>query len=958
MFSPLIILIVSLAYLFLMFILALFVQRNYTKYSRIFSNPFIYSLGLAVYCTAWTFYGSIGLAANSKDLFLTVYTGPTIAIILWWGILRKAVRAKNAYSITSIADFISARYNKSQAVAVIVTSIAIIGIVPYIALQLKAIITSFVVISSFDINLYPALRYSVGLVIVFVMALFTILFGVRRIDPTERHPGMVFVIAVMAIVKIMAFIAAGIFITYFVHHGFNDLFNHVTESSSLSHLSNPDNPPFSTWISYFLLSMSAILFLPRQFHMAVVENSNEKHIRTAMWMFPLYMLLINLFVMPIAVSGLVAGYSIKDADNFILQLPLHYNNSWLALFVFIGGLSAAVSMIMICAMTLSTMATNHLFIPLVNKAKPFGMFKRYILQVKWIIVVLILLAAYLFKLIVGDSQMLVSIGMISFAAVMQFAPPFIIGMYWKGGNKTGAIMGLTAGLIVWIYTSFFPALIKGGLIYSHILENGLFGISWLNPERLFGVSFPHPITNTLFFSMIFNIGFYVIGSILFSANKEEQSSNEEFFSILNGIKVFGGGSQKEDIILKAKTKIIRGIFLNYFDRQKVDALTEKILKNAGVANNKFISIAELADLNHRAEIVLSGSIGISSAHASLKESGLFSEDESKELSKTYGEMLASLKLTPEQIKSKIDFYASKEKLLEKERVHLEHEVMKRTKELNKNVKELEDSKVATLNMMEDIDESNKQLIETQSNLKKSYLELKKLDVKKDEFISIAAHELKTPLTSIHGFSQLMQNESIMKDKSKRNEYLGIIDKESKRLGNLVTEILELSRIDLGTIKLVWERVDLRELIKSVVTEMRINVEKQGLYLNLKIGKEIDFVYMDEERMPQVIINLINNSIKFTPKGGIELNLEKEGKNIHFSVKDTGIGIDKEHFGKIFTRFFQVDSSYTRKAGGTGLGLSLCKEYVELMGGKIWFESEVNKGTTFHFTLPINNPNQT
>ncbi|MEM5800622.1 MAG: ATP-binding protein [Candidatus Aenigmatarchaeota archaeon] len=290
--------------------------------------------------------------------------------------------------------------------------------------------------------------------------------------------------------------------------------------------------------------------------------------------------------------------------------------------------------------------------------------------------------------------------------------------------------------------------------------------------------------------------------------------------------------------------------------------------------------------------------------------------------------------------------------IESHQKELEKTVRERTKELNEKVKELTETKIALMNMMEDLNETNKKLLEAQKKLKKSYMELKKLDVEKDRFISIAAHELKTPMTAISGFAQLLKDEEIIKDKEKRLRYLKIIEDEIKRLSALITDILDLSRIDLGTIKVFVEEVNINEILNDVKNEMIELAKEKSLYLNVEVEKGISNVLTDREKLKRILLNLVSNSIKYTEKGGITIKAEKEGDEIKFSVSDTGIGIPKEHFNKIFTRFFQVSSPYTRKAKGSGLGLSICKELVELLGGRIWFDSEVGKGTTFYFTLPL------
>lgn len=325
-----------------------------------------------------------------------------------------------------------------------------------------------------------------------------------------------------------------------------------------------------------------------------------------------------------------------------------------------------------------------------------------------------------------------------------------------------------------------------------------------------------------------------------------------------------------------------------------------------------------------------------------------------------GEFGFSLKVKSEDEIGKLalEFNQMSQKLLEfknKIEAHekeLEKTVEKRTKELREKVRELTEAKTALTNMMADLDETNKKLLEAQKKLKKSFRELKKLDVEKDRFISIAAHELKTPMTAISGFAQLLKNEKIIEDKEKREKYLKIIEEEIKRLSKLVTDVLDLSRIDLGTIKVFVEEVNVKEILNEVKDEMEEWAKEKGLYLNTKIDEKVSTIFTDREKLKRILVNLVSNGIKYTEKGGVTIEAVKEKDKVRFCVCDTGIGIPKEHFKKIFTRFYQVASPHTRKVTGSGLGLSICKELVELLGGRIWFESKLGKGSKFYFTLPI------
>ena len=317
LFNPITVIFILIVYMAVMFAVALITERKAKAGSNLVSNGLVYTLALAIYCTAWTFYGNIGLAATDGYLFLPVYIGPTLAIIFWWTLIRRMVRLKNEFGVTSIADFISVRYGKSEAVAAIATIIALIGIMPYIALQLKGIITSFGVITTGS-TAFNSFRYLADFVVVSLMIIFTIIFGMRRLDLTERHPGMIMVIAIKSVIKLFALLVAGIFVTFFIFGGIGDIFSQVAADPTLAAIKAAQIPSFSLWLPYLILSISAIMFLPRQFHVAVVENSDEKHIKTAMWGLPLYLWLITLFVVPIALGGILKGFDITQADYFSL----------------------------------------------------------------------------------------------------------------------------------------------------------------------------------------------------------------------------------------------------------------------------------------------------------------------------------------------------------------------------------------------------------------------------------------------------------------------------------------------------------------------------------------------------------------------------------------------------------------------------------------------------------------
>ena len=684
MLNTLLVLGVICLYLGFLAAVAFWVERKSAQGKSPAEHPWVYSLSLAVYCTAWTYYGSVGKAATSGLLFLPIYLGPTAFIACWWIVLRKLVRLKNKYRITSIADFISARYGRSQPLAALASGIALVGILPYIALQLKAIISTFSLItaplSDYTHGVHrvlPAVNNTIGPLIVALLAAFTIILGVRRLDPTERHEGMIFALMVECVVKLFAFLCAGVFVTYFLFDGFGDLFRQLAESPLRLCISSCGEGPSRhvTWASYFILSTSAILFLPRQFHVAVVENSNERHILTAMWLFPLYMLLINIFVLPIAVGGLLLGYPIEDADRFVLMLPLRHTQPWLALLVFIGGFSAAAGMIMISLVTMATMLTNHLLLPCFERVRGLSFLRRHLLRCRWGAVVCLLALGYGFERWIFQPYMLVNIGLISFAAVLQFAPAILGGIFWQKGNRQGAFAGLSAGFTIWCYTQLVPSFVKNGWLPDSLLTGGPWGLTFFHPEQLFGLTGLDPLSHTVFWSMLLNIGCYVGVSLYFHEDGKEDDLAAEFVGALEGPQLPRSARHREayiDASLK-KTELIN-LLGRYFAEEEARAIANKCLAQLGIGDKDRISIAQLVELHNEVEKFMTGSFGSATAHKAVEQGTVFTPRERKDLSEFYGEILADLRVSPTELKSKIDFYQEREKLLLSQARELEEKV--------------------------------------------------------------------------------------------------------------------------------------------------------------------------------------------------------------------------------------------------------------------------------------------
>ena len=902
------IVVASFAYLGVLFAIASYADRRADQGRSVIANPYIYSLSLAVYATAWTFYGSVGRAAADGIGFLPIYLGPTLMVALWWVVLRKLIRISKAYRITSLADFIASRYGKSALLGGLVTVIAVIGIVPYISLQLKAISTSFSIVVQYpqivmpvNAGVVPVLS-DTAFYVALLLAAFTIAFGTRHLDASERHEGMVAAIAFESVVKLVAFLAVGVFVTFVLYDGFGDIFRRAAADPKMTKLLAPlgsGGGSYASWVWLTILSMFAILLLPRQFQVAVVENVDEKYLGKAMWLFPLYMLAINVFVLPIAIGGLLhfpAGH--VDPDTFVLTLPMVERWEGLALLVFLGGLSAATGMVIVETIALSTMVCNDLVMPVLLRWRALGMLEArdlsgLLLGIRRGAIVFILLLGYLYFRLAGEAYALVSIGLISFAAVAQFAPALLGGLFWKGGTRAGALAGMSAGFAVWFYTLLLPAIAKSGWIPISLLEAGPFGIGLLKPLQVFGLDGLDQITHAMIWSMFFNIGAYVAVSLLGRQGVEEHRQASLFVDALDR------GANSEWARLwrgTASVPALEELLGRFLGPGRAQEAFAAYARERGISSQNLKADAELV---HFAETQLAGAIGAASARA----------------------MVASV--------------------VEEEPIGLD-EVMS-----------ILDEASQVIAYSHRLEEKSRELEEATAELRAANERLKELDRMKDDFISTVTHELRTPLTSIRAFSEILRDNPDL-EVAERLRFLTIVIKESERLTRLINQVLDLAKIESGKAEWHIVGVDLREVVEESVAATSQLYRDRGIALEVELPPAVPTILADRDRLIQVMINLLSNASKFCSReaGQVRVALVQERACLRVDVADNGIGISPKDQEIIFEKFRQVGDTLTDKPQGTGLGLPICREIIGHCGGRLWVESELGHGATFSFTLPL------
>ncbi|WP_075881246.1 sensor histidine kinase [Vreelandella massiliensis] len=891
-----IILTAAFGYLALLFVVAAWGDRRAEAGRTVISSPTVYALSIAVYCTAWTFYGSVGRAAAHGPSFLLIYLGPTLAMLAAPFLLRKMVRIAARERITSIADFVSARYGKSTGLGALVALMALITITPYIALQLKAITVSHAILINYPDSADTTLTNESFWVdksfwVALVLAVFIILFGTRHLDASERHEGMVAAIALESLVKLAAFLAVGLFVVFGLFAGPGDLFRQVALTPELENLMSLESVPGGAtgWVGMLVLAFLAFITLPRQFQVLVVENVDERHLKRASWLFPLYMLLINLFVIPIAMAGLLLGDAAGNPDSFVLTLPLLAGIDALPLFVFIGGLSAATGMVIVETIALSTMVSNQLVMPLLLRIKHLhishqGRLAGWLLGIRRIAIVLILLLGYLYHALIGDSYSLVTIGLVSFAGAAQLAPALLLGLYWRGATRQGATLGLIAGFAVWGYTLLLPGFAQSGWLSATLLTEGPGSIAWLTPYALFGLEGWDIYTHSLLWSMLANVGLLVGVSLFTRQTPLEQTQAALFTQALHPnlqtTSLWRGQTTQGEL---------RELLERYLGATATQRVFAKVPESDSATNEPATT-----ELITRAEQALAGSLGSASARVLIN-------------SVVRGEALDL-----ESILSILD-------------------TTSQTLEYNRELKQ-----------------KSQELARIGEELRTANERLRELDRLKDEFVAMVSHELRTPLTSIRAFAEILRDGETLTDE-KRRHFLGVIVHESQRLSRLIEEILDLARLESGRLTLNPETLDLAALAKHSVDAISRLQEKRGVTLDVNIEATPAMIVGDPDRLEQVIINLLDNAGKFADHDDpqVLLRLYRHKKNYRLSVEDNGPGISANERERVFEKFHQIEqSSDSAKRGrpkGSGLGLPISRGIVAHLGGRLWVDEGATLG---------------
>lgn len=893
---------ISILYLLILFSIAFFVEKSNKNFSKWLNNPYIYTLSLAVYCSAWTFYGSVGRASTSGFSFLSIYLGPTIAAFLFVPLYKKFYKIKENTGFSSLADFISLRYGRNIWLGAIVTSLLIIGIVPYIALQLKSISESVVLLSNNatykNIGNVELLQKNTSFYLTVLLCIFIMFYGFRSIDASEKRRGLITAIAFESIFKLIAFLIIGISIVVLTTNAIGNPAEHISNINKFKNFNFFSAANQFDWTATMFLSFFAFLFLPRQFQVGIVDNDNAKNFKKASWLFPLYLLLINIFVLPIALCGnaVFAGHEIKS-DHYVIALPLHFNNTILSAIAYLGGFSAATSMVIVETIALTLMLVNNIILPITiwfNQRISSLQEKNYntlVLNLRRAGVVFIILISFIYENYLYHANSLVNIGLTSFVAVAQFVPAVLGGLVWSKGNSKGIYAGLIAGFSIWFYLLILPTIFPNSFLYTN-------AGSFISPTNFFGMN-GFNITSVAFvWSLFFNTILYLVVSVFTHTTIEERQQASIILRVMKDDEWYSNEYQ----FAKTKTAELKKLLQHFIGEERYQTTLISFKKNHNIDTETEFAQPKFLQYTQK---VLSGILGVTSARLLLNS------------------------------------------LHDNSSIHTSKEIL------------------SVLTEKQEIKQINKELVKKQDELTKATQllqianeRLKKVDENKDEFLYTITHELRTPLTSIRALSEIVLDNPDLDD-DERSKYINVIVKESERLTHLINQVLTLEKMESGIYEMEQDYNELANIISNALDVVEGIAQTNQCKIHTNIEYTTQQIFCDAQLIEQVISNLLSNAVKFAnttnPEVWVDVSYEKDFAKV--VVTDNGDGIDPTIGDSLFNKFMQAKNRKKNKPQGSGLGLAICKRIVEMHQGKIYYEPKCKHlGAAFYIELPIKNNN--
>jgi len=964
------------------------------------SRPWVYSLSLGVSCTSWAFYGTVGQAATTGAWLAPVYIGSILCLVLAWPMLLRILRISKEQNLTSIADFIACRYDRSPVIAATVTLVALLGTIPYIALQLRAISKSFDLLTgSYQSGI------STTFVVTLVLIIFSILFGARQVVINKQNQGLVLAIAFSSVIKLFALTAIGIFATFFVFDGINDLF---TQATSIKQVPQANSTYYA--ISQALLGMVTIFILPQQYHMLMIENHHEDELKSARYLYPLYLIAINIFVLPIALAGqsLFPGGNV-DADTYVITIPLFFQQAWLGGLAYIGGLAAATSMVIVATIVLSTMVTTEIVNPLLLHYNNFVSKQKtqlsgVLLNIRRVAIALLLLLALAFERIIDQQNHLATIGLLSFVLLSQLAPLVIGALYWRKATTKAALISLIVGSSIWLYTLLLPSLFPN----AAWLNSGLWGLIWLKPYALLGLTSLDHISHGLFFSLLANSCCFVIISLLTHRSVSEKLQTELFIY-----------KQQDAFEQHLSSKDLYHLLQRFIDD---DAATTFLHKHGKPLSNATAS-DELVDYTR---LQLSSILGSASTRMVMKavttqqnmplQDVVNIVDEANKLFQFNRELLQAGVENIEQGISVIDadmrlvawnkryiellnypenFVSAGKPIADLIRFNAERGVIvlnKSTANFNKNDDFIErriehmrqgnshhfqrempsgivleirgqampgggfvstfsdiTAHIETAKALQQANENLEQRVtERTFELSQAKAEAEAANTSKSRFLAAASHDLMQPFNAMSLFTNML-NKKVQGTDLK--ELGNNIQNSLSAAESLLSDLVEISRLDNSSQKIEKHCFSIDDLLTPLSKEFTALAQQTDL--NFNYVKSNCVVETDQRLLRRVVQNFLSNAINYCPQtdrqGKVLLGVKRKQKNIVIEVWDNGPGIPKDKQATIFKEFERLNPN--QAASGLGLGLAISERIAKLLGFTISVKSTQGKGTCFSITLP-------
>ena len=1012
--------IVALSFLYIggLFGVAYWGDRAGRRQTSLTARPYVYALALGVYCTSWTFYGSVGSAAAKGLDFIAVYLGPIVAFALAAPLLRRIVLLTKTQNITSIADFIAARYGKNPAVAAIVTVVAVVGLLPYLALQLKAISQSIELIFGHPaqgIGVLSFLPVDMALLIALTLAAFAILFGARQTDATEHQRGLMLAIAAESVVKLGAFLAVGAGIVFFMFGGIGPLMAQAAARPEITRLFE-NGIHGGTLLTVTWLSFVCIFLLPRQFHATFVENVSEEELKKAFWLFPVYLVAINIFVVPVAIAG-VLKFSGTDVppDMYLLALPFYSGNHILTFLAFLGGLSAATAMVVMETVALSIMVCNDLLLPLILKrhtagAEGSGDMSRLLLNIRRASILAIILLAYgLYDSI--EKTSLAEIGLLSFAAIAQFAPAFFLGFVWRRATARGALAGILAGFAVWGYTLLLPKLIAGFPDGAAFLKQGPFGLTILRPEMLFYLHFDH-LTHGVVWSLFANLLALITVSLLRPLEPIERLQTNIFVEdapSLPGVPAFRPWRTRipmNELISTASRYLgedrAERSFADYMAMRGMDPkelalgdmhalkFTENLLASAiGAPSSRLVMSLMLRRLNvgHESALRLldEASEAVQYNRDLLQTAlehvgqGLAVFDKKMQLI-CWNRQFREILLLPAQygrvgapLEEIVRFMAQRvhespgavEELVAgriaqyqvtMETFH-ERSIEGRVVEVRTNAMPL-GGFVVTYTDITEREAAAEALARANEHLERRVQartqELAIAKAKADEanlsktrFLAAASHDVLQPLNAARLYAASLLERS---PPAEMGRLARNIDASLDGVEEILTALLDISKLDSGAMKPDFAVFPVNELLDQLRIDFEPIAKSRGIALS--IVQCYSLVRSDRKLLRRILQNLISNALKYNKeKGRVVLGCRHRGKTLSVEVHDTGPGIADHQRELVFKEFQRLDGN-SRGVPGIGLGLSIVDRMCKVLGHELDLISAPGHGSVFSVCLPM------